>query len=275
MTLLLKRREVAAAVERRDPYDVSVFIDLAPKEEDARKAFAKAKTAEREYSARLRNLAKHIGHLVQAFDPNSWQSAVFVQAMLKRYAATIEPWARAIAWRMLTEVSARDKAAWGKMSTAMGAELKRMIEGAPIGRRMQELLAEQVHLITSLPLDAAQRVHDLTLQGITEGARAPEIAAEILRTGEVTTSRAMLIARTEVSRTASVLTQVRAEHVGSTGYVWRTVGDADVRPDHKRLNGTFFTWNDPPIADQRAGVRAHPGAIYNCRCYPEVIVPQF
>ncbi|MFX5937705.1 phage head morphogenesis protein, partial [Acinetobacter baumannii] len=82
-------------------------------------------------------------------------------------------------------------------------------------RVLQELLAEQVDLITSIPREAGQRVHELTLKGLEDSTRASEIAKEIMRSGEVAKSRAMLIARTEVSRTATSLTQARAQFVGS------------------------------------------------------------
>jgi uncharacterized protein with gpF-like domain len=101
-------------------------------------------------------------------------------------------------------------------------------------------------------------------------------------------SHARLIARTETARTASVLTEVRAKSVGSEGYIWRTSLDADVRPkigtpnfaklntlamgSHRKLEGTFHRWDDPPIASEN-GERAHPGQIYNCRCWPEPVLP--
>ena len=128
---------------------------------------------------------------------------------------------------------------------------------------------------TSLPLDAAQRVHELTTGALYEGARANEIAAEIMKTGEVTRSRANLIARTEVGRSATTLTQARAESVGSVGYIWRTARDYDVRQRHKELEGTFHAWNDPPVATDpgQRPIRAHAGSIFNCRCYAEPVLP--
>jgi SPP1 gp7 family putative phage head morphogenesis protein len=91
--------------------------------------------------------------------------------------------------------------------------------------------------------------------------------------GDVSKSRATLIARTEVARCGSILTQARCAHVGCEAYIWRTVEDDDVRHDHAILNGKVIYWNAPPIADLRSGTRAHAGQIWNCRCYPEPIIP--
>lgn len=131
-------------------------------------------------------------------------------------------------------------------------------------------MADQVTLIKSLPLEAAERVHRLAIEGIETGGRASSLAAEIMRTGEVTQSRATLIARTETGRVSTVLTQVRAEHIGSPGYTWRTVGDSDVRPSHRAMDRQFVPWGKPPTLD---GLTGHAGAIPNCRCYCEPVIP--
>lgn len=44
-------------------------------------------------------------------------------------------------------------------------------------------------------------------------------------------------------------------------YIWRTVGDENVRSSHADLNGTIRDWNDTPI----------PGQEVNCRCWAELI----
>ena len=49
-------------------------------------------------------------------------------------------------------------------------------------------------------------------------------------------------------------------------YVWVTKGDSRVRPDHARLEGRICSWNDPPLADSRYNIYAHPGQTWGCRC---------
>ena len=122
--------------------------------------------------------------------------------------------------------------------------------------------------------DAAQRVHDLATRAVIEGGRADEISGLIMAIGGVTKSRANTIARTEISRATTVFTEARAKDLGSDGYIWRTSEDSDVRHDHQELNGQFIPWDKPPIADKRTGARAHAGCIYNCRCYPEPVIPE-
>lgn len=171
---------------------------------------------------------------------------------------------------MVAEVAQRDERSWFRVANQMGESLRKEIATAPIGNVIRERQAEQVRLITSLPLEAAERVQHMTREGIIKGWRADQIADEIMRTGDVTRSRAILIARTETGRTSTLLTQARAEHVGSDGYFWRTADDSDVRPSHKAMAGKFVAWNAPPTLD---GLTGHAGAIPNCRCFPEPSLP--
>ncbi len=237
--------------------------------------FAKVRRGEAAYAVNLRKIAKHVEDIINAFDPNDAEQIQQLEDALRRYSDLLTPWARVTARKMLVDVSRRDEKVWKEYTQYLGLNLQQEIATAPTGEVMRDLLNEQVHLITSLPLDAAKRVHELTTGALYEGARANEIAAEIMKTGEVTRSRANLIARTEVGRSATTLTQARAESVGSVGYIWRTARDFDVRQRHKELEGSFHAWNDPPIATDpgQRPIRAHAGSIFNCRCYAEPVLP--
>ena len=245
-----------------------------------REFFSRVRRGEAAYSVNLRKIAQHVGDLVKAFDPTSPAQLRELENALRRYADLLTPWARATASRMLVDVSRRDEKVWAEYTKFLGVNLRREITSTPIGDVMRSLLSEQVSLITSLPTEAAERVHRLASESLYTGSRAnalggliePSVSAEILRTGETTRSRANLIARTEVGRAATTLTQARAESVGSVGYIWTTAHDYDVRPLHKKLDGTFVRWDDPPVSGEK-GERAHAGCIYNCRCFSYPILP--
>ncbi len=240
----------------------------------ARERFLKARKAESAFKRQLLSVSRQIGSIVKAFtDKDGVKDVSSLIEQLNRYADILKPWATAVSERMLAEVSRKDAKAWIEHGRAMGVVLRNEVRNAPTGEAMRLELAECVDLITSLPRKAAERVHHLTVEGMIEGGRrASEIAQDILATGHVTASRARLIARTEVARTASTLTESRAKFVGSEGYIWRTAGDTDVRTRHKKLEGKFIRWDDPPVAGEQ-GEHAHAGQIYNCRCWPEPVLP--
>lgn len=258
---------------------LELAFDKARPKTPEQKAFKRSKATENRYAKTLRFVAQHVQSIVDAFnptpagpdDPVDPALTAQIETALNRYAQQLDDWAFAVADRMVKEVAARDASNWFETSRKMGRALRKEIAEAPTGQVMRERLEAQTALITSIPREAAERVRKLTLEGIVQGTRPAQIAKEIMRSGEVAESRAMLIARTEVSRTATELTRARAEHIGCTHFIWRTAGDSDVRPTHRALNGKIFRWDDPPECDP--GHHALPGAIWNCRCYPEPVIP--
>lgn len=246
--------------------------DRARRETRKEKAsFRSARQAEVKYGAQLRSIAEQCGVIIRGLTPKGGvPDPAVVERALRAYSVMIEPWAKAVGARMLADVSRRDEAVWKSIASDMSRALHEEIRSAPTGEALTRLLKEQVNLITSLPLRAAERVHKLAIESRVTGARFDTIVEEIQRSGRVTKSRATLIARTEVARAASGLVQARATYVGSDGYIWRTAEDGDVRKSHKRMAGQFVPWNRPPVTDGMAG---HAGQLPNCRCYPEPVIP--
>jgi SPP1 gp7 family putative phage head morphogenesis protein len=235
------------------------------------RAWEKAHRAEIQYGIKLRKVARYIGDIVKEFASEREESLRNMQKALRAYSETLTPWAEVVARRMLWDVSRRNEQAWVELSKTMGRGIREEIASAPTGEALRLLMAEQVTLIKSLPLEAAQRVHELAINSIEYSSRGENIVKMIMASGEVSKSRATLIARTETSRATSVFTQVRATHIGSEGYIWRTSKDALVRPSHQKMEGRFVYWNQPPEVDP--GKRYHAGCFPNCRCIAEPQIP--
>lgn len=195
-----------------------------------------------------------------------------LQKMLAGYADLLEPWAWAVANHMVADVQRRDLRMWEANSAEMSRSIRGEFMQAPTGILRRALMNEQVQLIKSLPLEAAQRVHVLTSEALLTSTRAAEVQKEIMRSGEVTASRAKLIARTEVSRTAATFMQARAVHAGSEGYIWRSSRDGDVRPTHQEMEGKYVRWDTPPKTDKNLAPY-HAGCGPNCRCFAEPVLP--
>lgn len=248
-------------------------FQLKQKRKQSRERFLRVRKAEKKMARQLKSVASQVGSIVRTFAPGGVvHSQPELDAALRRYATLLDPWAKRVSAAFVFEIAQRDEHAWEQAAREMGRSIREQIQSAPVGPAMVAMAREQAELIKSLPIEASQRVHRLTVEALSGGTRAKEIAKEIQKTGSVTASRAALIARTETGRTATTMTSARAKHIGSLGYIWRTADDADVRPLHRKLEGTYHAWNDPPVAGEN-GERAHAGAIYNCRCFPEPVLP--
>lgn len=231
----------------------------------------KARRAEANYMRQLRKVANQITEIVRTLRPKNPRDTLRLQTTLRKYSEVVRPWAESVGQKMLAEAAIEERRGWRQYTEQMGAALRQELDKAPTGEVMREQLAAQVELITSLPTEAAQRVSELSQRALVTGAREDEVLELIMKTGEVTAARARTIARTEVGRAQTALTKARAEFVGSEGYIWRTAQDVDVRDSHRKMNGKFVRWDSPPTLD---GMVGHAGALPNCRCYPEVVVPE-
>jgi SPP1 gp7 family putative phage head morphogenesis protein len=141
----------------------------------------------------------------------------------------------------------------------------------PVGLRVNELIAENARLILGLPDDLAQRTAAFVGREQRRGLRAAEIAKALeQKLPQVAQSRAKLIARTEVGKAETALTEARAERLGLAWYDWATSEDQRVRPSHRKMAKVLVAWSDAPAPEQLAGERSaghyHPGGVWNCRC---------
>lgn len=245
--------------------------------QEERRRFQKVHRAERYFARQLRMVATQVGSIVDALAPSGVvENFTQLNIALERYSDMLKPWAHAVARRSVEEVARRDFAAWTGLGREIGRALGEEIRKAPTGEVMRGEMEKRVVLIQSLPREAARRVHKFVIEGMEGGRRAAETAKEVAASGHVAKSRAMLIARTETTSCATALVQARHEAIGGEEYVWETTGDADVRDDHRSLQGKIIKWKEPPIAGTGKGgvpVRYHAGAGPNCRCFPRPILP--
>jgi SPP1 gp7 family putative phage head morphogenesis protein len=224
------------------------------------------------YERSLGQVGEHIGHLIEGFAPEERIGNEELISLLHAYSQVLKPWAAKVATRMIEEVNASDVETWRALAKQMGGHVAAEMRATPVGLLMANYAAEQTELIASLPIEAAMRVQRLSLTGLLEGEQVARIAREIERSGEVSKNHARLIARTEVSRTASNLTQARAAVAGFPLYRWRATHDKLTRPAHLAMDGKICEWANPPEIDEGGRLMAfHPGTIWNCRCFAQII----
>ena len=88
-----------------------------------------------------------------------------------------------------------------------------------------------------------------------EEALAEIYGKEVERIGDVTESRAKLIARDQTSKMNGAFNEARQTSLGIDRYVWQTSGDERVREEHQANDGQVFSWNDPPATGHLRNLR--------------------
>lgn len=134
-----------------------------------------------------------------------------------------------------------------------------------LSEQMSNFTEENVGLIKSVDEKYLSEVQEIVFRGARQGRTTKEIAEEIRQRGDVSTSRARLIARDQVSKFYGNLNQIRQTSLGVTRYIWRTAKDERVREEHAAREGDTFEWSNPPDD-------GHPGEAINCRCYAEPVL---
>lgn len=169
--------------------------------------------------------------------------------------------------------AAASREAWARqLKASLGVDLP--TAEPDLGPVVERFRDENVALIRSLAADKVTRVRAI-LDDAGAGTRVEEVAKSIRDMGDVTRSRAELIARDQVLKLNAEVTQRRHEAAGITEFVWSTSRDERVRPDHKVLEGNRYRYDDPPIVDRRRGTRGLPGVHFQCRCVAVPVIPGF
>lgn len=162
------------------------------------------------------------------------------------------------------------RAAWKKQAEAIG--LNPEGDDLFLAQRMRSFRAGNLRLIKSLCAEHVERVGKV-LTAAGRGTRVEEIARELQDATGATKARAQLLARDQVLRVNSQLTQDRHEAAGITRYTWSASRDVRVRRRHKELDGEVIDYDDPPVVDERTGRRAHAGQDFRCRCVAIPVLP--
>jgi SPP1 gp7 family putative phage head morphogenesis protein len=226
-------------------------------------AFGYAKTQEKKYATSLRKIARDIDYILKN---NSIDDAV---VELIEYSKFIKPLANDLGSAMISDAFGRSTRAFLGQAGDSGKDLRRMLSATETGAKSLELLFRQVDLITTLPLKTAEKAQKIAVQAVGYGERADDITASIAELGNLTYYEATRIARTEIAKTNATINRQRADLVGATHYIWRSVGDSNTRETHLDMDGKVCEYANPP--DVGDGFY-HAGEIYNCRCYAEPIL---
>lgn len=247
---------------------------------------------EEAFRRNLRRIAKEIlRHIGEDADVDAVQRTLL---QLTRTAA-FSRFAESAAMKMVTGLFSDQGRTWRQAAKAnmrsrpLYEALQQELQG-PTGLLLREQIERNAAIIKTLPLDISKDVTAYVQRESMKGRRASDIAKEILATfPEHTKARADLIARTEVSKTQSALTESRCRIYGVNWYVWRAVGgrggDGRTRKSHRGMSGVLVNWNDPPAPEDlfpmvgKNGRRYrntlghyHAGCCPNCRCYAEPVI---
>lgn len=91
---------------------------------------------------------------------------------------------------------------------------------------------------------------------------------------KVQRNKAKNVALDQTRKAYSNIGASKMQDAGLDKYIWRhSGGSQNPRSFHKtELNGKTFSLSDPPVIDQRTGVKGKPGDLPNCKCFMEPVI---
>lgn len=105
-----------------------------------------------------------------------------------------------------------------------------------------------------------------------EGKSTKDIEEYLLKSFAKSKRHAQFLARNETAIATTSYLEAKYTEEGFTHFKWRTNLDGRERPEHRKLNGQIFRFDDPPIIYERTGQKGLPGETYNCRCAFSVVI---
>lgn len=186
--------------------------------------------------------------------------------------------AREVAEAMVTNLADVNARSWREAAMKSGKgrkiyeALQAEIETANLRPALRLIARRNAELIQSVPERVAQQITNQAQRMVEEGRRPEEIQRDLkVMAPRLTRSHARMIARTEISRSESQLTEIRAKNIDIPAYQWQTSEDARVRPSHRNMDKVIVFWGDPPspealIRKPSTLGKYHAGCCPNCRC---------
>lgn len=136
-------------------------------------------------------------------------------------------------------------------------------------------------LIKTIDAEYFQQIEEAVLRNFQqrEQPEGRSLLEQIKHIGDVSHSRASLIARDQTAKINIAVTQARNQELGIEEYVWRTAKDRRVtgtpggkwpegnyvHGNHYKREGKVYRWDSPPSD-------GHPGFAINCRCVADPII---
>ena len=103
-------------------------------------------------------------------------------------------------------------------------------------------------------------------QMVQDGSRLPTIREYFEKRWKVAKDKAHFLAVNESHLASSVIKATHYQNMGFTHFKWGRSVSVEKRKLHEEYYDKVFSYSNPPIIDERLGIRGLPRQIWNCKC---------
>lgn len=197
------------------------------------------------------------------------QAKILMNAMWKKFEELFNLRAKPIAVDVVKQGSKASQASLkGSLKQLSGGlTLKTDILSGPLKDIVTAGIAENVDLIKSIPEQYHKNISGAVYRSITTGNGLKDLIPYLDRYKGVTLRRAKFIAEDQTRKVFNTINKGRMQELGVGQYEWlHTGGSQHPRPLHVKMSGKVYSFDKPPVIDERTGERGMPGQLPNCRC---------
>ncbi|MBR5786519.1 MAG: hypothetical protein IKY41_07490 [Clostridia bacterium] len=117
------------------------------------------------------------------------------------------------------------------------------------------------------------KMREEVLDLVQKGARVPTLERYFTNRWNVARNKAHFLAVNESHLAASVIKATQFQMAGCKQFVWGRSSSKEKRLLHEEYYGKTFDFDNPPIIDEKLGIKGLPRQIWNCKCHMLPVVP--
>lgn len=140
-------------------------------------------------------------------------------------------------------------------------------------RQLMDAAAQEASgLITRVPAEYLPKVQGDVMRSITSGNGLQDLIPQLEERNVKVKNWATNVAKDQTRKAYSNVNRVRMEGVGVKKFEWIHSGGGNapreyhLKPWPQGLNGGIFSFDDPPIIDEKTGERGFPAQLPYCGC---------
>lgn len=200
----------------------------------------------------------------------SSMAARLVRELTKRFTALFVDRAGGLAKAWAEGISRQSAVGLGQSlkEVSGGVTLKTDVISGAVADVVKASIKQNVALIKSIPREYFLEIEGEVMRSIQTGRGMADLQPFLEKRYGITKRRAALIARDQTSKATAAINRARMQGLGVKKFKWlHSMGGKEPRPLHKNvLNGNVYSFDDPPVIDERTGEKGFPGQLINCRC---------
>lgn len=149
--------------------------------------------------------------------------------------------------------------------------------GNPTSRQVAENYTYNLkYWVKNWAVQDITNMREEVIEMVKKGARISEIKKYFESRWNIASNKAEFLARNEAGLASTAIKEWQYKNAGCTHFKWlpSTVKEENRRKLHEQHYNKIFSFDNPPLIDERLEMYGLPKQVWNCSCSMQVVVPK-